>query len=235
MHYKAIVFDVADTLIEFVPNWATIYAERVQRLGFRVNNELAQIMSQRVNQAICQQYMNEYNGMRKATKREKNEKKDVAALSCVVDNVEICVSLAQTLADIPLPPQQKRVKENVYDVLNTLKKRGYKLGIVSNFDCELYSYLFEVGLCQFFDSVIISEIVGVQKPDVHIMELALAELSVEPTNSVYVGDQPLDVLCAKRAGMDCIWLAPDNIIIPSSMNVHEDYRIHSIEQLLYIL
>ena len=40
MAYKAIIFDVGDTLLEHYPSENQIHIDRVKHLGFSVNNEL---------------------------------------------------------------------------------------------------------------------------------------------------------------------------------------------------
>lgn len=39
MKFKAIVFDVSDTLVEYRPNYAQIFGERLRYLGFEVSEE----------------------------------------------------------------------------------------------------------------------------------------------------------------------------------------------------
>lgn len=77
--------------------------------------------------------------------------------------------------------------------------------------------------------------VGVAKPDSRIMQIALKELSLEAKDCIYIGDQPMDVLCAKQIGMDCVWIAPEDYVLPESIPYREDYRIANILDLLNIL
>ena len=122
----------------------------------------------------------------------------------------------------------------VIDTLNALKN-GYRLAIVSNHYSWLMDYLIKSGLAPYFESIIISDIVGVAKPNIRIMEIALEELDLEAENCLYVGDQPFDVLCSKQAVMDCAWIATDESELPKSIPYKEDYRIYKLLDLLSIL
>ena len=69
----------------------------------------------------------------------------------------------------------------VIDTLNALKN-GYRLAIVSNHYSWLMDYLIKSGLAPYFESIIISDIVGVAKPNIRIMEISLEELDLEAQN-----------------------------------------------------
>lgn len=118
----------------------------------------------------------------------------------------------------------------VFDVLDALKVK-YRLAIVSNHYKWLGEYFKECKLYEYFESIIISEVVGIEKPDVRIMELVLNELDLLPKNCLYVGDHPLDVLCSKSAGMNCAWIAREDYKLPRSIPFKEDYKIDNITHL----
>jgi putative hydrolase of the HAD superfamily len=51
--------------------------------------------------------------------------------------------------------------------------------------------------------------VGVEKPDPRVFGMALSRLGVSPSEALYVGDiYEVDVVGARRAGMDVILLDP---------------------------
>jgi HAD superfamily hydrolase (TIGR01549 family) len=138
------------------------------------------------------------------------------------------------LCKLTMPKQEMKVIPGVFDVL-TILKRNYRLAIVSNHYSWLMDYLSKVGLTPYFESIVISDVVGVAKPNIRIMQILLDELSLEAKKCLYVGDQPLDVLCSKQIGMDCAWLSADEIRLPKSIPYKEDYRISKISDLLDIL
>jgi putative hydrolase of the HAD superfamily len=92
--------------------------------------------------------------------------------------------------------------EDVRPVLVRLRAAGLVLGVVSNFEAWLEQLLERLGVRSSFDVRVISGVEGVEKPDPRIFELAMARAGVEPSSSVYVGDNPeLDVAPALALGM----------------------------------
>jgi putative hydrolase of the HAD superfamily len=82
--------------------------------------------------------------------------------------------------------------------------------------------------------IIISEAVGVKKPDERIFRMAVDTLNVAPSEAWYVGDHPInDVLAAAAAGWTAIWLRgrhpwPDGHPEPA-------FQIDSLEELLAVI
>jgi putative hydrolase of the HAD superfamily len=91
--------------------------------------------------------------------------------------------------------------------LTELKRRGLKLGVISNFDSRLYDLLRACRLDHFFDSVHISTRVGAAKPDPAIFRAAVNHYSVEARRAWHVGDSLReDVEGAMAAGVNAILL-----------------------------
>jgi len=87
-------------------------------------------------------------------------------------------------------------------VLAELHGRGLTLGVVSNADGRIASILRHCGIEQFFDVVIDSHLVGVEKPDPRIFQLALEQARAQVECTVFVGDiYGIDVLGAERVGI----------------------------------
>lgn len=120
----------------------------------------------------------------------------------------------------------------VISILKKLKSRDYILGVVSNFTPELRNLLRDQGMDLFFDIIIISDEVGIWKPDPCIMLVALKHLQKSAEQCVYIGDHPFDFQCAKTAGIKAVWLNPNNSSIPKGVTTTPDYEIRSLEELL---
>lgn len=97
---------------------------------------------------------------------------------------------------------------HAYDVLDELRSRGVKLGIVTNGWMEAQTQtLRELDLPRRVDDVVISKAVGLSKPDPHIYRLALERLSVEASQCWFVGDFPRnDVWGPRQVGMKAAFL-----------------------------
>jgi putative hydrolase of the HAD superfamily len=89
------------------------------------------------------------------------------------------------------------------DVICTLFRRGYRLGVVSNTTSsdEVPRILQELGIAGFFETVVLSCLVGIRKPDPSILLTAAKRMGVCPEHCAYIGDQPRrDVAAARKAG-----------------------------------
>ena len=131
-----------------------------------------------------------------------------------------------------------RPYDDTLEVLNFLKKNGYKIGLITNAmqpmwmrDIELEAY----GLLSFFDSRVTSGDVGFMKPHPQIYMSALEPLGVELHEAVFVGDRPgNDVVGANQVGMTSVWIDPPHLDYELD-GVVPDYKITHLFELLPIL
>jgi putative hydrolase of the HAD superfamily len=101
------------------------------------------------------------------------------------------------------------IERDTAAVLETLRRRGFLLGVVSNADGRIEADLLEAGLGTYLATVVDSHVVGIEKPDPAVFRLALARLGMAPEASLYVGDlYSIDVLGARRAGLEAVLLDP---------------------------
>ncbi|MFF2091754.1 HAD family hydrolase [Paenibacillus sp. NPDC058174] len=92
----------------------------------------------------------------------------------------------------------------VRDVFDALKDQGYGIGLISNWDAGCKNVLSANGLIDYFDELIVSAEVELEKPDERIFTLAMERAGIGPEQSVYVGDNYYDdVVGSAKAGMDC--------------------------------
>ena len=93
------------------------------------------------------------------------------------------------------------------EVVRELAKR-YPLTIISNGFKEVQYYKFaHSGLADCFAHTIISEEVGINKPQPGIFQIALEKNGVTADEAVMIGDSySSDIQGAKNAGIDQIWL-----------------------------
>lgn len=93
------------------------------------------------------------------------------------------------------------------EVVKALAKE-YPLTIISNGFKEVQYYKFEhSGLAPYFTHTIISEEVGINKPQPGIFEIALERNGIKADEAVMIGDSySSDIAGAKAAGIDQIWV-----------------------------
>lgn len=84
----------------------------------------------------------------------------------------------------------------------------YGLGLISNGKTPFQERNFRaLGISDVFGSIIVSEAVGLRKPDTKIFRLGCSELNVGPEEAVFVGDSPdADIKGAQEAGLKTIFV-----------------------------
>ncbi|HET6763700.1 MAG TPA: HAD-IA family hydrolase [Longimicrobiaceae bacterium] len=103
----------------------------------------------------------------------------------------------------------RAVREHTAETLEELRRRGYRLGVVSNADGRVDALLTEVGLRDYFDVVVDSGVEGVEKPDPRIFRIACERMGVAPQEAAYVGDiYEIDVVGARAVGMQAYLVDP---------------------------
>ena len=97
----------------------------------------------------------------------------------------------------------------VRETLAKLKHRGHGMSVISNADGRAQMVLAQIGLATFFDRVLDSAHVGVEKPEPEIFLGALDELGLDSGDTLYVGDvMYVDIWGANRVGMGAVHLDP---------------------------
>lgn len=93
-------------------------------------------------------------------------------------------------------------QEGVLSLLSFLKRRGYKLGLLSNLSSTYKQPVFDFKLHEHFDAMSFSCDEGIKKPDPEMYVRLCAKLGVEPANVLVVGDSlKTDVEAPARLGM----------------------------------
>ena len=141
-------------------------------------------------------------------------------------------TLAALEADNRAKSLWRVVEPGTADVLAELRGRGLTLAVISNSDGRIEADLIAAGLAAHFAFVLDSSVVGIEKPDVRIFELALTRLGVPATDAAYVGDvYAIDVLGARRAGIEAVLMDP----LARYDAPGDCPRIHTLSELLALL
>ena len=129
------------------------------------------------------------------------------------------------------PKQTKLIPHTKY-VLSTLEKK-YQLHIITNGFKEVQIVkLKNSGIYNYFQNIIISEEIGVLKPNKKIFSHALDLCDSIPEECLMIGDDiTSDVLGAKQVGIDQVFYNYNNIQIP----VDASYIISNLKELFKIL
>jgi HAD superfamily hydrolase (TIGR01549 family) len=235
-NYEAIIFDVGDTLLTREPPDHEILAERLGRIGVSIGQDSARWACKQIELWMCEQILREMQGAPGISDEEFRQWSDIIALQTVFDDIaeDKIRQLFKWLKMIPYPKQVWVLAVGVHRTLTRLKDMDFKLGIASNFGEMLFDLCDEFGLTPYFDTIVPSSRIGVEKPDPEILKVTCRRLDVSPSASLYAGDHPFDVLCAKKAGMSAAWLCEPSDEFPDGLRCEPDYHIHSIADILNI-
>lgn len=120
-------------------------------------------------------------------------------------------------------------------MLNALKGK-VKLGIITNGFTALQEIRLErTGLRDYFDLLVISEQVGVAKPDARIFDYAFEKMGHPPRSRVLmVGDTPeSDILGGINAGLATCWLSSSGRTLPQ--DIAPTWQVSSLSELEQLL
>ncbi|MBN2043098.1 MAG: HAD family hydrolase [Candidatus Aenigmarchaeota archaeon] len=114
-------------------------------------------------------------------------------------------------------PGMKRLFPGVRTLLKTLRRMGYRIGIVSNnYQDHIERTLKEIGIRKHIDVVVGVNGLKRMKPDPAQIFRCMKKLGSTPEETVYVGDMEVDVLAAKAAGVR---------MVAATYGVHSEERL----------
>ncbi|SHK52073.1 pyrophosphatase PpaX [Clostridium cavendishii DSM 21758] len=126
--------------------------------------------------------------------------------------------------------------EGVKELLDGLKDRGIKLGIVTSKRKVLAERgLVLGGLLEYFDVFFTPESTKNHKPHGEPAEKACESLNVKPEEAIMVGDSNFDLLCGKNAGTKTCGVTYTALPISVLEEVKPDYFIDKAIELLEIV
>ena len=128
------------------------------------------------------------------------------------------------------------------DLLRELRARGYRLALVADGRPGTYTnVLSQHGVLHLFETLTVSEIVGVEKPDQRMFDDALRQLGLTPAEAgrcVMVGNNlERDIKGANAAGLVSVWIdwAPRRSKIPADASEEPRFTIKQPLELLAVL
>ena len=123
-------------------------------------------------------------------------------------SVEYCLKVSDHFLE--LCAVKPSVIDGAHEVMDYLKSRGYGLHMCSNGFHEVqYRKLKACGMKDYFDTIVLSEDAGVNKPSLAYFDYAFRMTGADPRHTLMIGDNfQTDILGAKGAGLDVMWFNP---------------------------
>ena len=101
------------------------------------------------------------------------------------------------------------IPDETFMMLDTLKEKGIKIGLITNTFSDERDIIRESPLFKYFDVALISYEQGICKPDLELYKRMTDKLNVKPDECLYVGDGgSRELYAARDAGMhpiQCTW------------------------------
>lgn len=242
--YKAILFDLFDTLVDLNPHrfpLVNVGGKERRTTGGVVYQALCAYYNHIAFEEFFQTFLalaREIDAIRSETHREILSHERFSRLlqrlgitsppAAVVERL-VTVHMDEMFAAMEFPSNRRRVLDQL--------KPAYRLGLVSNFDHPptVHRVLEHYHLTPYFDAIVISGEVGWRKPRKEIFEVALSLLGITPWESLHVGDTPdADILGAQATGMHVAWFDRRGAALDSNIPP-PDYTIRELEELPLIL
>lgn len=204
--FKGIFFDAGNTLLSVYPSVGSIYAQAAEVFGLSVTHDAIENSFKELWNVTAPLVSNE--GHRLSYEKERDWWKYLVREVFrehlhLMDFDQFFDYLYRRFAETDC----WRLYEEVPVVLQELRQRGLKLAIISNWDSRLPSLCDQLGISSFFETVVVSAIVGYEKPHPTIFQIALEQTGLSPEEVIYIGDDPyLDYQAARKIGIHSLHL-----------------------------
>lgn len=108
--------------------------------------------------------------------------------------------------------------EGALEAVRAIRAQGFRVGVVSNAEGQIEGSLGHAGFGGLFETVVDSQLVGVEKPNPEIFRIALKRMSLRAESTLYIGDLPeVDVKGARAAGLSAVLLDRHDLYLEETM------------------
>lgn len=194
MKYKNVFFDFGDTLVYLHPKKEQVFSSIIRKNGFKKNlseircafllhDDIKQSAIKLNNKVAKRKFLLDYN------------KKILTNLG-LGNNLD---SLA-----IEINNEFKKAHWKLFfdtkAVLEKLRKRGFRLAILANWEKTLHDICKKLDIDHYFKLILASADIGIEKPNPEFFKFALSRLKMDPEETMHIGDDyKLDVIGARGA------------------------------------
>ncbi len=206
MEKGAVFFDAGETLVHPSPSFPELFRETCAMHGLEVDIPEVSRVTRRLMSEVEER---QRNGFTFSDHPERSRRFWLDFYTRLVGELGYRGGdgLARDLYRVFSDPARYDAYPDARESLQALRERGYRLGLISNFEPWLEDLLRRLGLADFFSIMVISGREGVEKPHPRIFRIALERLGAPPGACLHVGDSPeSDYRGAREAGMRAVLL-----------------------------
>ena len=129
-----------------------------------------------------------------------------------------------------MPPQ---MFPHVAETLGRLSKKGIRMSVATSRGVEsLRDLLTSMGIIKYFDLLLGADSVSRHKPDPEPVLMTLEKLNINATDTLVVGDMPVDILMGKGAGCTTCGVTYGNATREELVESGADFIIDDFSSLL---
>lgn len=181
---KWITFDVGGTLLFPNPSVGTIYAEVLSRHGH--DGEAAQL-----EESFMRVWKKEVLRCMPSVSAESERERWRGVLDRTFSDWASAVDMDALFEDLWgtfCDAGRWRFPQHTEETLAELRKRGYRLAVLSNWDDRLRPLLKGIGLDDHFEEIFVSCEIGFEKPDARLFAAVEERLGTKAGEILHIGD-----------------------------------------------
>jgi putative hydrolase of the HAD superfamily len=189
VRFRAVFFDVGETLVHVDPSFVDLFVTVLAGAGHERSLDEVREASAHVYTRFSEAAR---DGSMWTTSPERSREFWTSVYERMLGELGVADEdgLAATLHRAFTRMENYVLFDDVRPTIAALQEAGVLLGIVSNFEAWLEEWFGIHELVETFPVRVISGIEGIEKPDERIFRLALERAGVDATGSAYVGDNP---------------------------------------------
>ena len=238
MNYKLVLIDLDDTLFDYPKTEKTAFRNTFEELGFFVKSELSNDKKEEIYEKIKDRYKDVNLQLWKDLEKGAVDKDrlKVVRFEKIIEEFDLKYNPYE-MSELYL----KKLGEGIFPFDATEKlceylHSKYKVGIVTNGIKEVqYSRIENSAIAKYIDKIIISDEVGVNKPDKRIFEYAINYFEImDKSEVIMIGDSlGADIKGGQNAGIETCWVNLRNNV--NDTGIVPKYEVRKLEELFEIL